>query len=254
MIPWQVYPNIHLLKSYPLTFNLPVLMKRNELIAYLADQIETIEKPHPVRVGIDGPDASGKTVLANDLASTLKIRQEQAIFKREIIRVLLDNFHNPREIRYDRGRLSSDGYYEDTYNYDAVRHAVLDPMGPGGCRFYMDAIFNLRDNMPLPSVFKRAHDEAVLVLDGVFLFRPELEDKFDYKVYLEADPEKILDRAVIRDRGCLGDSRMIADIYNRRYFPAHKRYQREVDPAQKADVVINNNDPENPVIMKGGKL
>jgi uridine kinase len=229
-------------------------MKRFNFLNHLAERIEAVERPHPVRVGIDGPDAAGKTVLADDLAANLELRRERADFKRQIIRISLDDYSNPKEIRYDLGRLSPEGYYEEAFNCAAFSNLVLAPLGSGGSRMYMDKIFDFRNNMPFPSIFSRAHDNAILIADGVFLFRPELADKWDYKVFLEVDRQTALDRAMVRDRGYLGDYRMIAETYEKRYFPAQERYQREVDPKKGANLVVDSTDPENPQIISENYL
>ena len=42
-------------------------MERHNVIENLAKIINNIQLSHPVRIGIDGVDASGKTKLANEL-------------------------------------------------------------------------------------------------------------------------------------------------------------------------------------------
>ena len=59
----------------------------------------------PILVGIDGIDASGKTHLGDQLYEQLR----QAGFP--VIRSTVDNFHHPRQVRYQRGKLSPEGYY-----------------------------------------------------------------------------------------------------------------------------------------------
>ena len=65
---------------------------RKEILEEITHAIGKIELPHPVRVGIDGMSASGKTVLADELAELL---QEHG---KKVIRAGLDGFHNPPEI------------------------------------------------------------------------------------------------------------------------------------------------------------
>jgi uridine kinase len=38
------------------------------LLNRLSDRISRATPPHPLRVGIDGPDGAGKTVLADELS------------------------------------------------------------------------------------------------------------------------------------------------------------------------------------------
>ena len=66
-------------------------MNREKRVSHFAEMIAAIQRDHPVRVGIDGVDASGKTVLADELIKPLRDR------RRSVIRVSMDGFHNPRE-------------------------------------------------------------------------------------------------------------------------------------------------------------
>ena len=70
---------------------------RKEILNKIARAIGKIELAHPVRVGIDGLSASGKTVFADELASVLQ--DEGKI----VVRTGLDGFHNPPEIRHRQG-------------------------------------------------------------------------------------------------------------------------------------------------------
>src|SRR5919198_4461184 len=87
----------------------------------LADRVEAVRRPHPVRVAIDGVDAAGKTTLADELAADLRRRG------REVVRASMDDVHRPRAERYRRGELSPDGYYHDSFDYDALRETMLGP-------------------------------------------------------------------------------------------------------------------------------
>jgi hypothetical protein len=37
---------------------------------------------------------------------------------------------------------SPDGYFENSYNYAALKQYLLDPLSPGGCRRYRAAVFD----------------------------------------------------------------------------------------------------------------
>jgi uridine kinase len=41
---------------------------RTAIVRWLAETIDALERLHPVRVAIDGPDAAGKTTLADKRA------------------------------------------------------------------------------------------------------------------------------------------------------------------------------------------
>lgn len=101
-------------------------MERRELIQDLASRITSIDRNHPVRVAIDGPDAAGKTILADELAAFVRG------LGRSVIRGSIDGFHNPSIVRRRRGSLSPEGYFHDSFDYPALVKNLLRPLGPGG--------------------------------------------------------------------------------------------------------------------------
>ena len=103
-------------------------MKRPELLAYLAEEIHKRKSDaEPLRVGIDGRCASGKTLLADALVPVLTSLMPEV----EILRPSVDGFHHTRERRYQQGEYSAIGYYEDAYDYQAVIECLLGPLSGG---------------------------------------------------------------------------------------------------------------------------
>jgi ATP-NAD kinase len=52
--------------------------------------------------------------------------------RRTVIRSTTDSFHNPRAVRYRRGRTSAEGYYRDSDDIEAIRRVLLHPVIQGG--------------------------------------------------------------------------------------------------------------------------
>jgi uridine kinase len=213
---------------------------RLALLEHLADLIAARQQPHPIRVAIDGVDAAGKTTLADELAALLAARG------RPVIRACIDGFGRSRADRYRRGELSAEGYWLDAFDYPALRANLLDPLGPHGTRRHRTATFDVRTNQPRAGPFLLAPPDAVLVLDGVFLLRPELNDAWDLRVFLEVGFEETLRRAVQRDRALFGSAQATRERYQQRYIPGQRRYLAIVQPQRVADVVIDNHDPATP--------
>ncbi|HLJ69189.1 MAG TPA: uridine kinase [Chloroflexota bacterium] len=213
-------------------------MARQNVPRQLADRIATLARPHPVRVAIDGIDASGKTTLAGELADVLGKRGLP------VIHASLDGFHRPRSDRYRQGADSARGYYEDCFDYAALRTALLCPLGPGGNRRYRRATFDFERDVPLEPTFEIASDGSILLLDGVFLLRPELADAWDYRVFVDVSFDVALTRAMMRDRHLFGTPDRIRKRYLTRYFPAQQRYLETVRPPDSADAIVANNNPE----------
>lgn len=221
-------------------------MSRGELIARLADLVEAVNVPHPRRVAVDGPDAAGKTVLADELATVLRDRGHP------VIRASVDGFHRPREERYRRGAESPVGYYEDSFDNAAIVGNVLAPLGPGGTRRYRTALFDSRDDVPVECALLRASDRDVLVFDGVFLLRPELRDRWDFSVLVSAGFDVTLERARKRDLPLFGSEDEIDRRYRTRYIPGQQLYFEAADPERHADVVVVNDDPTRPELRVQG--
>lgn len=220
-------------------------MKQQELIKYLSEVILNSKRHHPLRVGIDGVDASGKTTLADSLADYLKSKNI------DVIRASIDGFHNPKSIRYQKGRNSHEGYYRDSFSNQAIIENLLAPLGENGNLKYRKAIFDFKTDSEVVLPIETANKDSVLIMDGVFLFRPELINYWDIKVFIEADFKITVARATKRDGYYLGSEQEILDKYNQRYVPGQQLYFQEAKPQEIADIVIENSDFENPIITKG---
>ncbi len=163
---------------------------RAEVVEQLSMLIDSIRLSHPVRVAIDGPDAAGKTTLADELAAELRLQG------RQVIRASIDGFHRPRAERYRNGENSPDGYYNDSFDYKTLRRVLLEPLGVGGSREYRRAVFDFRTDAPLAEEPGLSPDDAVLLFDGIFLLRPELLDCWDLRIFVSVDFKEALRRAL----------------------------------------------------------
>ncbi|WP_433312863.1 cytidylate kinase family protein [Micromonospora chersina] len=213
---------------------------RDELLGRLAEAVGSVTVVHPTRVAIDGPPAAGKTTLADELAAVLRGQG------RDVIRATIDDFLFPRAQRYPRGEYSAEGCYFDTHDHGALNRVLLDPLGPGGDRRFRHAVYDRAADTVLSPPVTTAPADAVLVFDGVFLMRPELVDRWDLRIFVSTALEKTVDRAVIRERQV--SSR--ADVERRwreRYIPSQQFYFTTVRPTDHADIVVHNDEPQQPL-------
>lgn len=219
-----------------------ITSSRKEFLKCLAKIIRGIKKPHPLRVAIDGVDASGKTVIAEQIAAVLKS------CRRQIIRVSIDGFHNPRRIRYAGGGSLARQYYKNSFDNTALLKNTLKPLGPKGSLIYKGAIFDFKSDKKVFCAQKRAEKNAIIIMDGVFLLRPELVNYWDFKIFVKADFKTTLRRACKRDGYLFGEKKEIISRYRRRYIPGQKIYLAQAKPHKIADIVINNVDFNTPFI------
>jgi uridine kinase len=213
------------------------------VLSQLADTIVSLQRSNPLRVAIDGIDAAGKTTLADQL---MPVIEQQG---RSVIRASIDGFHRPRSERYQQGKDSPVGYYEDSFDYASLQSALLHPLGPNGSRCYRNAVFDVRNDVPLVAKVEEASANAVLLFDGVFLLRPELHALWEYRIFVHVDFEVALQRAMVRDQALFGSPEVVQARYLQRYFPGQRLYFQAVNPQKLADVVVENNDPAHPQLV-----
>ncbi|MCI4065199.1 uridine kinase [Micromonospora sp. R77] len=216
---------------------------RRALIDLLAARVLALS-PGRLRVGIDGFAAAGKTSLGHELAARI------AAAGRPVLRASLDDFKRPWRDRHLYDRLSGPGYYRNAADLPAIRDLLLGPAGPTGSG---RCVLCLRDPLTQrehTDVVTSAAPDAVLVVDGVFAFRPELDDLWDQRIWLEVPAELAVRRGVDRDADREG-AEEAERLHRDRYLAAQQVYLAEADPVGRADLVIDNADFARPRLLRG---
>ena len=209
----------------------------------LAEMIDSVGD-HRLRVAIDGHTAAGKTSLGHELAYSLSRR------RRPVFRASLDDFKRPWSERHLYDRLSGEGYYRNAFDCEAARRLLLNPSDPSA-----DGLVALCSIDPLTQIDHSAVQSAmptngVLVVDGVFAYRPEINDYWDLRIWVEIDPELSVRRGVERDAEGSGGAEEAEALHRDRYLPGELLYIEEINPRAFVDVVIDNKDFENPRVIR----
>jgi uridine kinase len=215
------------------------LTERQQVLNVVVRHLVGLSPEHIVRVAIDGVDGAGKTTFANELADVIRT------LERPVIQASVDGFHNPKAVRYRRGRSSPEGYFEDSYNYAAVKRCLLDPLSPGGSRRYRSAVFDHVSDMPVSVPEREAPSSSILLFDGIFLHRPELRPYWDASIFLQVDFAVSVKRCAGRD----GSSPDVGATSNRRYVEGLRLYLLACEPAKRATMTIDNNDLSAPALV-----
>jgi uridine kinase len=210
------------------------------LAADLAAVVEGIGRRGRTLVAVDGPDAAGKTTLADRIAP---------LAGRPVVRASIDGFHAPRNVRLRRGDLSPAGCYRDSFDLRRLQERLLAPFARGAADVDV-AVFDHRTDRPRQVRVDDVPPDAVLLVDGVFLLRPELRRWWTLGVYLHVPEEVTLARAVERDLPVLGSVAAVEERYRRRYLPAQALYRAEARPTDVAHVVVDTSDPAAPAVLR----
>jgi uridine kinase len=213
--------------------------KRKQLLIELAARLVTTSPDRIVRVAVDGVDGAGKTTFANELGAAV------VGMGRPVIRASVDGFHNPKAIRYQRGRQSPEGFFEDSYDYSALKKYLLDPLSPDGSCRYRQAFFDHVKDVVVSPIDEEALPSSILLIDGIFLHRPELLTYWDTSIFLRTEFSVSVARCASRD----GSSPDPAAPSNRRYVEGQRLYLQACQPEAKATVVIDYNDLAAPRIV-----
>lgn len=219
-------------------------MSRQELIEYLAKQISEKKKSEqPLFACIEGIDTSGKSTLCVVLADYLTSQGYS------VIKASIDDFHYPSEKRYRLGSKSPKGYYRETFDYDSLKKYLIEPLKSGVLE-YRTASYDLKTESRLEQETKKATMDSILLLEGVFLHRPELINNWDISIFIHIDFEQVITRAKVRDLGIFGSEADVEDRYRSKYIPGQQIYLMEAKPHRQANIVIDNNDFNNPRVIR----
>ncbi|MEV4349918.1 uridylate kinase [Actinoplanes sp. NPDC049596] len=220
-------------------------MTRQRMLRELADRILGLRREHPVRVGIDGHSAAGKTTLADELAGVLRGRTA-----RPVLRVSIDRFKRHVDLRTGYPAGSPESYYHEMFDVEAIRDELLGPLGPGGDRRYRSEVMDFSGRTPVDSGRHVAAPDAILVADGGFLQKPALAPHWDLVVYLHIEVADVMRRGPIRDLAWMASAAAAEARYRDYYVPGEQLYLAEIGPAERADIVIDNRDFDAPRITR----
>ncbi|SCL19467.1 uridine kinase [Micromonospora inyonensis] len=195
-----------------------------------------------LRVGIDGLTAAGKTSFGDELAGRI------CRTGRPVLRTSLDDFKRPWRDRHRYDRESGEGYYRNAFDYEAVKNLLLEPAGVNGSGECVLCSIDPLTQADHSNVVTPATPDAVLIVDGVFAFRPDINRYWDFRVWLDIDPELAVRRGVQRDLAGAGQD--AEAVHCDRYQAAERVYLVEVDPVSHADIVVDNTRFDEPRIVR----
>ena len=165
-------------------------------------------------VGINGIDCAGKTTFAKSVSKYFTHH------KIENDHLDIDNFNNSAIESETYKAFVSDSWDEEDLNK------------------YYELIINYSDAIRAVSESKKKY--SLVILEGIFIYKPQLVDLFDLKIYLDIDIS--LGRKRFAERRSLKQDKRPFEIYDEIWMLSHIRYESEVHPTRISDLVIDYND------------
>ncbi|GAA1429784.1 hypothetical protein GCM10009601_45860 [Streptomyces thermospinosisporus] len=176
-----------------------------------------------LRIAFDGAPAARPGDLAERVAEALRVRGRPSLV------VGTDGFWRPASLRLEHGHRDVDSYYDGWYDTGALWREVFGPLEPGGSGRVLPDLRDPVTDRSTRSPYVELPPGGVLLLHGPFLLRHWFP--FDLSVHLLLSPGALRRRTPEPEQWTL---------------PAFERYERETDPAERADVLIRADDPRRP--------
>lgn len=222
-------------------------LDRNTMISRVADALVHLGRERPQRIAVNGRIASGKTTFAQELSDALRKKDFP------VLHVGVDGFHNPSAIRYQQGRSSARGYYEDAYDLKALSNLLLKPLGqpsPNNQKTWsvVTASFDLEMDQAVDLPPVTVTSDYFIIVDGSFLLNHMLVGFWDFKIFLNVERSIAAERGAHRDAERLGGLKIARELHNTRYQAACDLYLKENKPTLAADFIVNNDNPVRPKI------
>ncbi|UKJ62947.1 uridine kinase [Cellulosimicrobium cellulans] len=179
-----------------------------------------------VRLLVDGHPSTRPEALADLLVAPLRAAG------RPVARVRVQDFWRPASLRLEHGREDPDALLDAWIDVAGLNREVLDAVGPGGSGRYVPSLRDPSTSRSTRAGYVAAEPGLVVVLDGALALGRGLA--VDLSVHLALRGATLARRTAAEDAWTLD---------------AYARYEREVRPADVADVVARVDDARHPALV-----
>lgn len=223
------------------------MRSRDTVLRHLLADLRAVRPRQRTLVALDGVDGAGKTMLAHELVNLAKTAADVPgqDSDRRVTAISIDAFHHPRAIRYAQGK-GPDTFYRRSYDYGAFVESVVEPFRRGDS--VVPAVWDVDKDRPIAPEPRSLPNDCVLLVEGIFLHRPELVDLWDASIWVDVPFEVSVPRGNERFAGRFDTDP--EDESNRRYVGGQRLYFAEAAPWENATWVLDNRDLERPTLIR----
>ena len=202
-----------------------------EIVSQILERRASVPDTRSLLVGISGIDGSGKGYLAKQLEAHL------ALYAVTSATLNVDGWLNLPEKRFDRNA-PAENFYENAIRFDDFFAQLVMPLKD------RRSVHLVADFTEETASSYRKHtydfkDVSVVLVEGIFLFKPQYRKHFDLTIWIECSFATALVRAIARAQEGLSPANTIA-AYETIYFPAQRIHLAQDKPRENADLILEN--------------
>jgi uridine kinase len=202
-----------------------------ELVREIIERRANTPETRSLLVGVSGIDGCGKGFLATQLQAHLALRG--------VIPVILnvDGWLNLPQKRFDQNAPGVN-FYENAIRLDQFFSQLVLPLRERRS-IHLEADFVEETASDYRKHTYDYQDISVVLVEGIFLFKPQYRKYFDLAIWIECSFPTALARAIDRAQEGLSPANTIA-AYDTIYFPAQRIHLAQDKPREHADLIFEN--------------
>ena len=207
------------------------MLEDDSVIPAIIEKRRALSPQHALLVGISGIDASGKGFVTTRIAESLQERGFQLAV------ISADGWLNLPHVRFHQQHVAKH-FYENAIRFDEMFERVILPLR-GTRKVNVESDFSEE----IATTFRKHRytfrNIDIILLEGIFLFKPMYRDHFDLKVWIDCSFETALRRAMARGQEGL-PAQEAKRAFDTIYFPAQRIHLARDNPREAADIVLTN--------------
>ena len=207
------------------------MLEDGSVIPAIIQKRKAISPQHASLVGISGIDASGKGFVTTRIAKSLQKRGIKSAV------ISADGWLNLPEVRFDQQDLAKH-FYENAIRFDEMFKRVILPLR-GTRTVNVESNFTEQTATTFRKHRYAFHNIDVILLEGIFLFKPMYRDHFHLKIWIDCSFATALRRAMARGQEDLPPQEA-KRAFETIYFPAQRIHLARDNPREAADIVFRN--------------
>jgi uridine kinase len=202
-----------------------------ELVREIIERRANTPETRSLLVGVSGIDGCGKGFLATQLQAHLALRG--------VIPVILnvDGWLNLPQKRFAQNAPGVN-FYENAIRLDQFFSQLVLPLRERRS-IHLEADFVEETASDYRKHTYDYQDISVVLVEGIFLFKPQYRKYFDLAIWIECSFPTALARAIDRAQEGLSPANTIA-AYDTIYFPAQRIHLAQDKPREHADLIFEN--------------